>query len=241
MFGSMEQERNFWSRFQLFPSSRTLDEPNVATEFWVTLRLLKCKVLEPAEHQRYLLPKHHEAIRMAKDITSDAPKSHQDLGQWITRCGPKSKASTFGLVILFGFMLSGLGCLIAGITVTPQPGSEGARPVFIGIGIAMIAIAVLCLLFMALWKNPQVDLYSNGIRFMAKGTEQFIHWAQMDKVKVTTIYDTRFSHYRTVMISAAGQEDIQFESKLEGQPDQIIDSILQSAPNVELAEVDMGA
>jgi hypothetical protein len=138
-------------------------------------------------------------------------------------------------------MLSGLGCLIAGITVTPQPGSEGARPVFIGIGIAMIAIAVLCLLFMALWKNPQVDLYSNGIRFMAKGTEQFIHWAQMDKVKVTTIYDTRFSHYRTVMISAAGQEDIQFESKLEGQPDQIIDSILQSAPNVELAEVDMGA
>lgn len=177
---------------------------------------------------------------MAKTISSDAPRTHPSLGEWMTRCGPKGKASTFGLVILFGFMLSGLGCLAAGITVIPQPGSEGGKPVMIGIGIAMLAIGVLCLIFMALWKNPQIDLYSNGIRVTAKGEEHFISWAEMQKVTITTIYDTRFSHYRTVLITRAAG-DLEFESKLEGQPDRVIDGILQQAPNVEQAEIDMGA
>ena len=104
-----------------------------------------------------------------------------------------------------------------------------------------IAIGGVCLVFMMLWKNPQVDLYSNGIRFMAKGTEHFIGWRQMQTVKVTTIYDTRFSHYRTVLISRSGHKDLEFESKLEGQPDRVIDGIMQGAPYVERAEVDFGS
>lgn len=178
---------------------------------------------------------------MTKEIISNAPKSHRELGQWITRCGPKGKASSFGMVILVGFMLVGFGSLIAGFLVTPIPGNEIATPIFIGIGIAMIVIGLLCLVFMALSKNPQIDLYSNGIRFMEKGTEHFIAWTQMEKVKVTTIYDTRFSHFRTVQISRRGLEILSFASKLEGQPDQVIQHILKHAPNVEQAEIDMGA
>ena len=178
---------------------------------------------------------------MTEELTSDAPKTHAELGQWITRCGPKGKASTFGLVLEIIFLLVGVFCLIVGFTVTPKPGSEMMRPIFIGLGIGVIVIGLLCLLLMALWKNPQVDLYSNGIRFLAKGNEHFIPWAEMQKIRMTKFYDTRFSHYRVVEIARAGQDDLEFESKLEGEPDRVIDAILENAPDVEQMEIDLGA
>ena len=178
---------------------------------------------------------------MPQELTSDAPTEHPELGKWVTRCGPKGKASTFGLVILFGFMASGLVCMIAGLVVTPKPGSESAPAVFIGLGIAIVLIGILCLVIMLLLRYPQVDLYTGGVRFKSKAVEEMVPWERIEGVLITTIYDTRFSSYRTVAISIAGKDDLSFESKLEGEPDRVIDSIAQNAPNVETKEIDLGA
>lgn len=178
---------------------------------------------------------------MSENLDTDAPKSHPGLGNWITRCGPKSKASTVGLIILFGFMAAGVFLIVVGATVRPQPGSEAMAPIMKMGGVAMIAIGAVCLLFMALWKNPQIDLYRGGVRYKYKDAEHFISWAEMSSVLVTTVYDTRFSNYRMVKISRNGAKDLSFESKLRGEPDRIIDSIAKLAPNVVKNEIDIGA
>lgn len=62
----------------------------------------------------------------------------------------------------------------------------------------------------------------------------------MATVKVFTLHDSRFSNYRVVTIESADHEEINFDSKLQGQPDRIIRSIIQNAPNVKVSEVNLG-
>lgn len=178
---------------------------------------------------------------MSEQLDSDAPKTHPSLGKWITRCGPKGKSSSFGLFILFGFIAAGVFLIIVGFTVTPQPGSEIMPTLMKGAGCVMIALGAACLLYVALWRGKQIDLYSGGLRYKLKDDEQFIAWTEMSYVLVTTIYDTAASNFRTVKISRKGQKDLSFESRLQGESDRIINSILKSAPNVEEKEVSMGA
>ena len=176
-------------------------------------------------------------------LTTDAPPSHPELGPWVTRCGPKGKPSTFGMVILIFFMLVGVGSVMVGMldTSKKKPGSESLPAVLIGVGGTMIGIGVLCLAFVALWKHPQVDLYAGGVRFKEGSVELFLPWAKMEKVKITTVYDTRFSHYQRVQISVRGRADLEFESKLQGEPERVIAAIGASAPNLEEDVVDFGA
>lgn len=178
---------------------------------------------------------------MVKALSSDAPASHTSVGKWITRCGPKGKKTIFSIVTLTFFVLIGLLALVSSLVLPVKPGEEDIATGFGVVGFVVIISAILCFWLAIRGKNEQVDLYSNGLRHRKKGVEHYAAWSQIQKTIITTVYDTRFSNYRMVQLTLADGTDLFIQSRLDGNPDLVIDSILANAPNVEEKVLDMGA
>lgn len=177
---------------------------------------------------------------MSQTLKSDAPRDHDELGAWVTRCGPKGKSSIFGMLILFAFMMVGLLCLLSGATRRPEPGSESLSVFIAGAGIVMLLIGAACLVYLMLERKPQVDLYAGGVRFKTRAVQEYIRWDRMRDVEIVTIYDTRFSSYRRVCIRVRGLDKMEFDSRVKGNPHRVIEAIEHFAPQVRTKEISLG-
>lgn len=194
----------------------------------------------PGRHRRYASRPFMLVERiMDKPIIGNPAGSIAQLGQAVTSCGPKGKPATFSLVVLYGFMASGALAIGAGATLNPQPGSESLPLVAYAVGGGVIAIGLLIQVSMMLARHAQVDLHQGGIRFQEKGEDEIVPWTRLKKVLIAKYYDTRFSSHRDVVMTLVNDKELSFTSRLQGEPDRVIDAIAQHAPNVELKEISL--
>lgn len=135
----------------------------------------------------------------------------------------------------------GLFACAAGFLVTPKAGEEFMSPLFIYGGLAFMAIGPVYMIYQLLPMNPQVDVYTHGVRFIVKRKELFIPWDKMEDVRIHTVYDTRFSNYRLVSFDYLTHKELWFNSKIEGDPLGVIDLFEENLPNAKVGVIDLGA
>ena len=177
---------------------------------------------------------------MSEKKPIDAPLNHNELGLWSNSCGPKGKSSTVTQVICLGAIIAGIFGSLAGVIVTPKPGNEFMSPVFLygGMIFSLLGVAGLFLPFFTV--TPKVDLYASGILFKDKKVVASIPWHKISKAVINTIYDTRFSSFRTAILSVDGIGHINFDTQTEGEPDLIIEAIIKNVANIEYKEISLG-
>lgn len=176
------------------------------------------------------------------ETPSDTPIKHPKIGTWIASCGPKPTPWPSSVVVCCFAMILAIALPFVPFFVHVPPERAGHNwPLYGASAFFVLGCVTYVVILLKFSRSPQVDLYTGGVRYETNDEEWILTWQEMAHVKIVTIYDTWYSHYRTCMITNARHKVLRFDDRVRGEPEKVINAIRRNAPHVEETELDMGA